>query len=334
MKYVAQILILVLIGIGAQAQYENTYLVSPHLSLSGDGSIAAVSGRSVEDISARNGFRYPIDFYNTETGEFISSYGASEGNIGGLSLNSDGKLLVYSTTDGEVTIVNLANGNQPEVLLPGGFVEVGYPVWNPAGTEIAVSFGAGLQFYNSISNLRLQFVGDENASRIPGFDWSANGKTIAYTKFVGGDPDGILFAVQLDEQFHSSIVREISISTSLAIALNANGNLVATTSQEGIIVTFLDDETQRILSDNGLQLGITSLDWSPDGSRIVAGANELIVVWDVETGDILETMQVDSIAYDVTWSPDGQHLYYSGEPAGIYRDGLPLQESIANSNPD
>ncbi|QPC82051.1 WD40 repeat domain-containing protein [Phototrophicus methaneseepsis] len=331
MKYVAQILIFVLISIGAQAQYENTYVVSPRLSLSDDGSVIAISGRRIEDVSARHGFRYPIDFYNAQTGEIIDSYMGSEDDIIGLSLNADGSSITYNDNNGQLALVNLTTIDQPLVLVVGGNVEIRYPVWNPTGDEIAIAMGAGLRFYDTGQPTTVR---DEYNSGILGFAWSNDGTTITYTKHVESEPDGILSIVAIDEQFQVGIVNEIPIVSSPVVALNSVGNMAVTISQEGIIVTDLNDETQRILSDNGLQLGITSLDWSPDGNRIAAGANELIVVWDVETGDILETMQVDSIAYDVTWSPDGQHLYYSGEPAGIYRDGLPLQESIANSNPD
>lgn len=312
--------------VGSVSAQDLTYILSPSMALSADGSMIAVTGRYIEDVSARHGFRYPIDFYDTQTGELIDSHMGSEDSISGLSFNADGSSMIYSNDNGELAIVNLMALNQPLVLVPGGFVEIRYPIWDPTGSEIAIAMGAGLRFYDAPQS---NSVRDEYNSGILGLDWSNDGTTIVYTKHVDDTSNGILFVVQVNDPFEPTIVKEIPVTSSSVIALNPLGDIAATVTQAGLILTNLDDESQRLLSDDGLTIGITSLAWNPDGNRIAAGANELIVVWDMETGDIIETTEVDHVAYDVVWSPDGQHLYYAAEPRGVYRDGLPLWQSLA-----
>jgi WD40 repeat protein len=74
---------------------------------------------------------------------------------------------------------------------------------------------------------------------------------------------------------------------------------------------------------------ILSLDWSSDGEKIVAGGYGIITVWNVQSAEVIQTITTEGIVTNVSFSPDGEHIYHTLGPAGIYRDGLPLQEAIA-----
>lgn len=60
---------------------------------------------------------------------------------------------------------------------------------------------------------------------------------------------------------------------------------------------------------------VWSASFSPDGSVIATGGSDFRVrLWDVETGEVLRTLNTNSGGYRSAWSPDGNLLAVVGEP--------------------
>ncbi len=62
--------------------------------------------------------------------------------------------------------------------------------------------------------------------------------------------------------------------------------------------------------------------WSPDGTRVAtASTDQTVRIWDVATGEELRRTDANNQAYSVTWSPDGNTLYYSTGDRFLYDRG-------------
>ena len=63
---------------------------------------------------------------------------------------------------------------------------------------------------------------------------------------------------------------------------------------------------------------VTSVKYSPDGTRIVSGANDNTVkVWNAETGALLNTLQVTSVVNAVAYSPDGTKIVSGSDDQNV-----------------
>jgi len=95
----------------------------------------------------------------------------------------------------------------------------------------------------------------------------------------------------------------------------------------------------NIAAQEGLNL--TSIAWSPDGSRIAgADSSGLITIWDVSTDAVLMKFQsASAFVTSLTWSPDNTRLASVGPVDGIIRvwntnDGQLVAELEGNSTYD
>ncbi len=71
------------------------------------------------------------------------------------------------------------------------------------------------------------------------------------------------------------------------------------------------------------------MDWSPDGKEIaVAHSNNLVVLWDEDSKQPRLFIAQDGYAYDLTYSPNGEHLATAGDALTIWspEDGEKLGE--------
>jgi WD40 repeat protein len=311
-----------------QESYEYPYI--PLLSISTDESTIAISGRIISDDTSATGFHAPIDFYDANTGELINSFDGSEDPINGIALNSNGSLLAYSTNYGRLAIVELQSGLEAHVMRVGGVVRVGNPIWSSDDRVVVSSSGYGLDIYDAQqSYYALDSFHTESTTRVAGFDWSKESNTIIYSTHDLDTFLGILVVVQVLPNFEMTSIKTIDAPVAATVAVSNDGSKVAVNTQDGVLVTNIADESQFLLPKTDLENPILSLDWSPDGTKLVVGGGGTVDVWDIQIAEISYSMIAESPIGSLVWSSDGQHLYYASNPAGIYRDGLPLQEAIA-----
>lgn len=302
------------------------------LALSGDGQVIAVSGRSISDSSARLGFRAPIDFYDTNTGNLINSFTGSEDGIEGLALNSDGTLLAYSNANGRLAIVDILTNSEINVFVQGGFRSIGYPVFGRDNRTIASFTTATVDLFDAFPpRNRLSTYTDAVTGEILGFDYSADGTLIAYSTNNMQTSNGILVLVSIQPDFTAQLLHVVDAPSTLSVAVSDDGTQVASASNNGVLITNISDESQYLLPHNAVGDVVVSLDWSSNGDKIAAGGYDTITIWDIQTGEVIETIETEDIVSNIFWSPDGEYIYHSGGAAGVYRDGLPLWEAIAQS---
>lgn len=321
-----------LLPVSLGAQNSGAYDIYPHLALSGDGRVAAISGRSVADDSARNGFRYPIDFYDTETAIRISSFDDSEDDIEGLTLNSKGSLLAYSNNGGRLAVVDVQAGVEIGTVTEGGSTDTGYPLWSTSKDVFAAFFGPVITLSDGVLLSAVNtFYDEQSGDGISGFSWSADGRMIAYTARDRVTSNGMLVVLELNAESELALLKRFEAPASLLVALNSDGSTIATSTAVGVLLTNVRDAQQRLLAKQHRDDPLFSLAWSPDDERIAGGSSEAIFIWDIQSGDIVETIQVQDSVHDLYWSPDRQFLYHAGRPAGIYRNGIPLAVAVAET---
>jgi WD40 repeat protein len=227
-------------------------------------------------------------------------------NVTGLQaeFSPDGSLLAVRNASGDVSLYPVATWVRREQTLPGGGRVVMDFAWSPDGSQIAVA---------SVENDDV-WASDDPSGRVDVWDTASlekrytleglNGPALS----VAWSPDG----------------RRIAASNNTNVAIWSTGADKATPD---LMLYSL------IKRSEGSRMGLTEIDWSPDGALIVGaygmpytrfycngcgyGDAGLVIVWDATTAERLyrfeaHTDEVQTVAF----SPDGA-LLASGSLDGI-----------------
>ena len=196
----------------------------------------------------------------------------------------------------------------------------------------------------------------------PSLDWSwlpngSRGVTGAGGTVVRVSDDGSLIAERFNEVVQGTItngviVRDRATSSRVfrmegglrnrAIAISPDNTLLATGGRDGRAYTFAISSGQQptVLASHRVSSAeaesfagdVWSLDFSPDGARLLTGGDSSrVVVWDVRDGvEILELPPHQSYLHAVSFSPDGTRIL-SGSGDGTLRiwDSVSLMERDA-----
>lgn len=257
-----------------------------------------------------------------------------------IALNADGTRLisggadnvarVWETTTGEL-IYKLegmssdvyAVGYGDGMLFTGG--EGGYFVWNEAEGTVAITGLEGGRVRNGVfspSGKHLAYTadvylaaGDMTGGLYNGGFYTANANessflTIAFTpdesNIIAGDAAGTVQIWTLAGEVEATLEQH----QAPVLAVTASEKILASADENGQIYLW-DDNTPRALEK--LDGAVNALAFSPDGSRLAsAGADGLIRVWEVESGEIVLTFEQGAAVNSVIFSPDGTQLISGG----------------------
>ncbi|MDO5066416.1 MAG: WD40 repeat domain-containing protein [Propionibacteriaceae bacterium] len=198
--------------------------------------------------------------------------------------------------------------------LLGKDVEATWTAWSPDGGQLAAGVllpegGFEIRVWDSHSGKRLRTFN--------GFDWgvaarwSPDGARILAQDIENG-PVQVIDALsgELIQNFDPDEAEEDA-----AFDWEPATNTVALGREDGAITLWRLDDGKRLHQLRGHAGGITSVQFSTDGSHLVSLSTDRTVrVWDVATGTQVG-FQIDSLPEDqwVTWTPDGTILHASSE---------------------
>ncbi len=307
------------------------YLFS-EIALSGNGRVIAVVGRSVSDTNQRDGIAYPVDFYDTATGQLIHSIQTIWPHPSGLSLNEDGSLIAYRTAY-EVAIADTTTGIRTSSMMGSG-LELGYTKWNSTSDLVATFAGGAVFVYHGSTGKQDRILFDPEArGLVNGIAWNSNGTKLASTTYSIDSSGSGTAKIQIWDATESHTLDQLPIlhfagGGSISLAWSPDDTQIATNARGGIDI--YDAKTGQALAaySTGDKTPIYQVAWSPDGTKIAAGGPQLIWIWDVSTREIIETFPVSYLADSIVWSFDSVHLYHNGGPDGIYRDASPLSQAL------
>jgi WD40 repeat protein len=320
------IVLLCAVNIYAQESYE--YLYNPMLAMSDDGVFVAVTGRAIEDSASSTGQKYMIDVYDTATGERILEYDGSEFPVKFLSLNADGTLLGFANNGGILWIVSTATTEIIE-RLANGYRDVGYPQWSSEAEFFAYASGSSIPIYNASSFQIYGLAMDvDSMATVVGFAWHPSTARLVTSMYDANSGEWSMLVWSVLSEQNLTLDQTLDIRGGSQLDWHPNNELIVTNQRGGIKIIDIRSDAEAFLAIPDTEQPIYSVDWSPDGTKIAAGGNQ-VYVWDTETGSIIETILTEDRVETLFWSPDNQHIYHTGGSAGIYRDGVPLWEALA-----
>jgi|GEM_PF-2656668 len=139
--------------------------------------------------------------------------------------------------------------------------------------------------------------------------------------YATGKSDSNLYAFSLNDPDE---VQQLTNSTAIEIKpsyANLSGQLAFFSDRSGSVQIWLRDEQgrEKKLSDAPASLEISRMNWSPDDSEILFQYHDEIYSIDVASGEISRLIDKTHLPYVVSWSNDGESIFYSAEKSGEWQ---------------
>ena len=299
------------------------------INVSGNGQIIAVA-YFTSDV------RYPIDFFDTNTGEFIDSMDTAIYGFSDFALNPTGDRLIGTDGLGGLYIYDRRDNSFDIIREPSSSTSLGGLYWSPVEESlITYILGSSVQFLN-IETREVIGIFNSTIGNIVDIAFSPNGDQVVSSSFA---PENIVNPVaSFGLEIWGTIPQSGGVISEPNLALNDIGG--------GRLVWSPDGERIAVLGGTGLSIfnileeniEITNLDadidddnlydlaWSPD-SRYLATNGSFLRVWDIDDYSLLGEFSELATVREIVWSPDGgtifaQNLSLSSNGLGVFEIDL------------
>ena len=250
-------------------------------------------------------------------------------SVGGVAASPDGKRVAYTVVMrdrpgrpyGQLWILDLST--QKSVRVGGDKDGGGSGVWSPDGKWIAFSGHQGDKsglFVVRPDGSEVTFLADVHGtnSPLPGtgneISWSPDSKQIA---FVSSTPDPRAAEASGDPM----------VITRYLYKPDAGEGMTRFNDNQRLHIFVVDAATKQVQQLTQGEFDEHSVDWSPDGKKILFGSNREpnqdeffnydLFTLNVADGSIQRLTATEYNEYDAIWSPDGKHIAYRGTRRGI-----------------
>ena len=250
-------------------------------------------------------------------------------SVGGVAASPDGKRVAYTVVMrdrpgrpyGQLWILDLST--QKSVRVGGDKDGGGGGVWSPDGKWIAFSGHQGDKsglFVVRSDGSEVAFLAEVRGtnSPLPGagneISWSPDSKQIA---FVSSTPDPRAAEASGDPM----------VITRYLYKPDAGEGMTRFNDNQRLHIFIVDSATKQVQQLTQGEFDEHSVDWSPDGKKILFGSNREpnqdeffnydLFTLNVADGSIQRLTATEYNEYDAIWSPDGKQIAYRGTRRGI-----------------
>jgi WD40 repeat protein len=238
------------------------------------------------------------------------------GYVSNVAYSRDGRFIAAADSSGTILILDAGTG---EIVrrLTGIVQRIGYIAWSPDGTRLAAATsGSTVRVWDLKTGVdEFEFPGGMSMA------WSPDGAHL-----VTGTRDGLVQiwnsrTGQLRKTLngHESYVYDVDWSREDRLAsCGRDGKVLLWDPGTGtsLVLAHVQEESELP--------GFRSLSFSPNGERLAAcrfiSREDSTVIWDVVSGQKLQSLPVTGGVYDVCWNHDGTRLAMTS----LYRQTLEI----------
>ncbi|MCB9456095.1 MAG: WD40 repeat domain-containing protein [Anaerolineaceae bacterium] len=320
-------LILLVIVVPVLAQSAVPDYPVQQLALSGDGTRFGALGYTTNTSNER---AYFVDILDASTLEILFRVEIGTHQPTQFDLSPDASWLVYNVPYTEVRAVNTLTG-ESKLLFPGGVIEVEELEWNPVDGRVAYIVGADVSVVDVYGNYDGVAVSDaESPGLVYQVAWSADGQKLATGTYAFGS-DVAYIQIWSQDQLTSGggIIKaaDTRFSGGGDLLWNPAGSLLAARQLSSLAIYDTFTETQQTFLTLPGEVDPVSITWSPDGTQIATGYVDVIWMWDVATGSLVDTIPTTGIVDSLFWTDLG--LIHNGRGNGMYLNGELVKEPVS-----
>ena len=277
-------------------------------TLEGDGlAVAEVAVSQNGDRVATLAFDSVIRLWHAHDGRLIDSFVGQPSAPTHGRFSPSGEQLAVASGDGTVRVWTIEPVTEQEVIHARGR-QVFAVAFSPDRSRLAQGEQGLVSMWNTSSGA-LEFELEHDRAKVLCAAFSPDGSMLAT-----GDSEGL---VRLWSAGDGSLIRALPDHPAkvFSIAFSPDGQVLATGDANGRVqlrplVSPAPTRTWE-LGDNASAM---SLSFSPDGSRLAIAGGTVVVVRDLQTGEMIGDLGiVEGSALLVSFAPDGQRIAYAGD---------------------
>lgn len=226
-----------------------------------------------------------INIWRVEDGELLGRLGPHGDSVDTLSFSSDGQLLASAGVDSTIKMWRLRDGHmlRNDPAHEGDWIQ--QVLFNPNNELLA-----------SISS-----VGPANDTTSFSFERSTQ---VALWRVEDGTLLRWFETPELESEEPFSEYQFQLPNTITHIAFSPDGRLLAAGQMDGSIAVWRVVDGVLLHNLDTQDAPTNSLAFSPDSQTLVSGGDNRIQVWDVEKGDLLKDLPIDTLIEHIVFSPD------------------------------
>ena len=279
------------------------------------------------------------------------------GSVNSVCWSPDGKYIASGSSDQDIVIWN-ANTGQKVRTLYEYYKSVNQVAWSPDGNYLACRYyyDDNIILYNPNNGTLLDTlkVDDYGNNYVYSLAWSPDGEYLASGDGVGhivlwnpdtkekvktleGDwtsvyslawsPDGRYLASGLYN--HDVVIWDVNSGERLktlkghsygvySVSWSPDGKYLASGSYNEAVIIWNVNNGERERMNHGYY-DVYSVAWSPDGKYLASSGSNIITLWDSDTGENLQELEVTD-GYGIlslSWSPNGKYLLSGSRDGSI-----------------
>ncbi len=252
--------------------------------------------RPDETIAALGGGYDDASLMNLTSGVQLKAYKGpvekSQNPIQSLGISPDHQVLVTANIEGRTNFWNISSGEQIHTLTTQDFVTD--MAFNPDGSRLALISATLLQVV-TLADYHIQQAGSVSPGKVNSISFSPDGKWMA-TGYATGP-----IRLWSTDSWQEIPLKLEDNSEGGKVLFSPNGAYLAATNLNSVRVWELSSEKMVLKSESGSQKFLCAT-FSPDSIHLAIGTQEEqqngdpknfqagIQIWDVETGQLINTM--------------------------------------------
>jgi WD40 repeat protein/uncharacterized caspase-like protein len=275
-----------------------------------------------------------VTLLDVQTGRRLRSFVGHGGAVDSVGFSPDGKFIVSGSWDGTIKLWDKQSARELRTfrateqqinLLSDDVRRINSVVFSPDGHQIlSGSEATTLSLWDVDSGHQLFGSAGPAAQQVFSVAFAPNG-----LQFASGTDDGATSFWETNSGHKAYSNPGGSNPASLFssfLAYSPDGRTIASSGSVGAIgsyssldIKLLDADTGRERRSFTNESGVTSVAFSPDGSKIVSGADQTVKLWDFATGKLIRSLGGEHATNvrSVSFSPDGKTVASEDEDANI-----------------
>lgn len=247
-----------------------------------------------------------IIIWDAESGIVQYLHEGISGFLQSIALSTDGKILATAWLF-DLLLWSIPNGELIQTLKTND-TPTGGLAWSPENDYLATSDETSVIVWNTSTWEKTIAIENPFGSHSEVISWSPDGAKLAIV-WLGPLGCNIIFydpntGEELNKVDNSIIGGKVN-----AIAFSPDGKLLAAGISYGTIALWNVENGNIIGFDKPSNLGVVSVEWSPDGLKFITGSLDgLLFYYNGISGEMINKIKLNAEAgiHALSWSPDGK----------------------------
>ena len=274
------------------------------------GSVNSVCWSPDGKYIASGSYDKDIIIWNASNGQKVRTLYEYYNIVNDVAWSPDGNYLACGYNDENIILYNPNNGTLLDTLKGDGYRPSSL-AWSPDGEYLASGY-----YKNTWVCGHIVLWNPDTKEKVKTFELEGIGWESVYS--IAWSPDGRYLAIGLE--YFDVVILDVNSGQKLktlkghsdrvySVCWSPDGKYLASGSGDNTVIIWNVNNGEREQMIHGYY-DVYSVAWSPDGKYLASSGSNIITLWDSDTGENLQELEVTDGGgiLSLSWSPNGKYL--------------------------